>query len=241
MPDADVDIAADAIASAAYGSAGQRCMAISAVVAVGDAGDALAEALDARVDAVRVGPGAEDGSDMGPLVTGAARDRVVDAIETGVGEGAELRRDGRGLSVDGHDDGFWVGPSLFDRVTPEMSIYREEIFGPVLVVLRTETFEEAIALVNENEYGNGAAIFTSDGRTAREFEHRAQAGMIGVNVPIPVPMAYFSFGGWKHSLFGDLHMHGREGVHFFTRGKVVTERWPQQRSGAEYGFPTAHR
>src|SRR5215212_705704 len=234
MPDADVDIAADAIASAAYGSAGQRCMAISAVVSVGAAGDALAEALEARVDAVRVGPGADDGSDMGPLVTGAARDRVVDAIAAGVGEGAELR-------LDGHDDGFWVGPSLFDRVTPEMSIYREEIFGPLLILLRTETFEEAITLVNENEYGNGAAIFTSDGRTAREFEHRAQAGMIGVNVPIPVPMAYFSFGGWKHSLFGDLHMHGREGVQFYTRGKVVTERWPQQRSGAEYGFPTAHR
>ena len=241
MPDADVEIAADAIASAAYGSAGQRCMAISAAVAVGPAGDALAEALEARVDAVKVGPGAEAGSEMGPLVTGAARDRVVGAIETGVGEGAELRRDGRGLSVDGHEDGFWVGPSLFDRVTPEMSIYREEIFGPVLILLRAESFEEALALVNENEYGNGAAIFTSDGRTAREFEHRVQAGMVGVNVPIPVPMAYFSFGGWKHSLFGDLHVHGREGVQFYTRGKVVTERWPQQRSGAEYGFPTAHR
>ena len=241
MPDADVDIAADAIASAAYGSAGQRCMAISAAVAVGPAGDALAEALEARVDAVKVGPGAEAGSEMGPLVTGAARDRVVGAIEAGVGEGAELRRDGRGLSVDGHEDGFWVGPSLFDRVTPEMSVYREEIFGPVLILLRAESFEEALALVNENEYGNGAAIFTSDGRTAREFEHRVQAGMVGVNVPIPVPMAYFSFGGWKHSLFGDLHVHGREGVQFYTRGKVVTERWPQQRSGAEYGFPTAHR
>src|SRR5829696_4229755 len=155
LPDADVEIAADAIASAAYGSAGQRCMAISAVVAIGPAGDALAEALEARVDAVRVGPGADDGSDMGPLVTGAARDRVVDAIAAGVGEGAELRRDGRGLSVDGHDEGFWVGPSLFDRVTPEMSIYREEIFGPLLILLRTETFEEAITLVNENEYGNG--------------------------------------------------------------------------------------
>ena len=222
MPDADVDIAADAIASAAYGSAGQRCMAISTAVAVGDAGDALAEALEARVDAVRVGPGAEEGTEMGPLVTGAARDRVVGAIETGVGEGAELRRDGRGLSVDGHEDGFWVGPSLFDRVTPEMTIYREEIFGPVLILLRVDSFDEALALVNENEYGNGAAIFTSDGRTAREFEHRAQAGMIGVNVPIPVPMAYFSFGGWKHSLFGDLHVHGREGVQFYTRGKVVT-------------------
>jgi malonate-semialdehyde dehydrogenase (acetylating)/methylmalonate-semialdehyde dehydrogenase len=210
-------------------------------VAVGPVGDALATALEERVDAVKVGPGAAEGTDMGPLVTGAARDRVVDAIEAGVEEGAELRRDGRGLSVDGHEDGFWVGPSLFDRVTPEMTIYRDEIFGPVLIVLRVDSFEDALTLVNENEYGNGAAIFTSDGRTAREFEHRAQAGMIGVNVPIPVPMAYFSFGGWKQSLFGDLHVHGREGVQFYTRGKVVTERWPVQRSGAEYGFPTAHR
>jgi len=240
MPDADVDIAADAIASAAYGSAGQRCMAISAVVAIGPAGDALAEALAARVDAVQVGPGAEEGSQMGPVVTGAARDRVLSAIEAGVGEGAELRRDGRGVSVSGHEDGFWVGPTLFDRVTSEMSVYRDEIFGPVLVLLRAETFEEALDLVNRNPYGNGASIFTTDGRTAREFEHGAQVGMIGVNVPIPVPMAYYSFGGWKQSLFGDLHVHGREGVLFYTRGKVVTERWPEQRSGADYGFP-AHK
>ena len=240
MPDADVEIAADAIASAAYGSAGQRCMAISAAVAVGPAGDALAEALEARVDAVRVGPGSDDGSDMGPLVTGAARDRVRSAIEAGAAEGAELRRDGRALEVTGHDEGFWVGPTLFDRVTPEMSIYRDEVFGPVLVLLRAETFEDALALVNENPYGNGAAIFTADGRTAREFEHRVQVGMVGVNVPIPVPMAYYSFGGWKQSLFGDLHVHGREGVLFYTRGKVVTERWPEQARGADYGFP-AHR
>ena len=241
MPDADVEIAADAIASAAYGSAGQRCMAISAAVAVGPARRRARRGARGARRRRQGRPGRRGGLRMGPLVTGAARDRVVGAIEAGVGEGAELRRDGRGLSVDGHEDGFWVGPSLFDRVTPEMSIYREEIFGPVLILLRAESFEEALALVNENEYGNGAAIFTSDGRTAREFEHRVQAGMVGVNVPIPVPMAYFSFGGWKHSLFGDLHVHGREGVQFYTRGKVVTERWPQQRSGAEYGFPTAHR
>jgi malonate-semialdehyde dehydrogenase (acetylating)/methylmalonate-semialdehyde dehydrogenase len=240
MPDADVEIAADAIASAAYGSAGQRCMAISAAVAVGPAGDALAAALEQRADAVRVGPGNEDGSEMGPLVTGAARDRVLSAIEAGIGEGAELRRDGRGLEVSDHEDGFWVGPTLFDRVTPEMSIYREEIFGPVLILLRADTFEDALELVNSNPYGNGSAIFTTDGRTAREFEQRVQTGMVGVNVPIPVPMAYYSFGGWKQSLFGDLHVHGREGVLFYTRGKVITERWPEQAHGAEYGFP-AHK
>jgi malonate-semialdehyde dehydrogenase (acetylating)/methylmalonate-semialdehyde dehydrogenase len=238
MPDADLDVAADAIASAGYGSAGQRCMAISAVVAVGAAGDALAEALEARVYAVRVGPGAEEGSQMGPLVTGAARDRVLASIEAGEAEGAQLRRDGRGIDVPGHEEGFWVGPTLFDRVTPEMSVYRDEIFGPVLVLLRAETFDDALELVNSNPYGNGSAIFTADGRTAREFEHRVQTGMVGVNVPIPVPMAYYSFGGWKQSLFGDLHVHGREGVLFYTRGKVVTERWPDQARGAEYGFPT---
>jgi malonate-semialdehyde dehydrogenase (acetylating)/methylmalonate-semialdehyde dehydrogenase len=240
MPDADVEIAADAIASAAYGSAGQRCMAISAVVAVGPAGDELAHALEARVDAIQMGPGADEGTQMGPLVTGAARDRVTSAIAAGVGEGAELRRDGRGREVPGHEEGFWVGPTLFDRVTPEMSIYRDEVFGPVLVLLRADTFEAALELVNGNPYGNGAAIFTTDGRTAREFEHRVQAGMVGVNVPIPVPMAYYSFGGWKQSLFGDLHVHGREGVLFYTRGMVVTERWPEQALGADYGFPS-HR
>jgi malonate-semialdehyde dehydrogenase (acetylating)/methylmalonate-semialdehyde dehydrogenase len=240
MPDADVERAADAIASAGYGSAGQRCMAISAVVAVGAAGDALADALAARAKAVRVGPGAEDGSEMGPLVTGAARDRVLGYIERGEEEGAELRADGRGAAVDGHDDGFWVGPTLFDRVTEDMAIYRDEIFGPVLVMLRADSFEEALDLVNRNPYGNGAAIFTADGRTARAFETGVEAGMVGINVPIPVPMAYYSFGGWKQSLFGDLHVHGREGVLFYTRGKVVTERWPEQARGADYGFP-AHR
>jgi malonate-semialdehyde dehydrogenase (acetylating) / methylmalonate-semialdehyde dehydrogenase len=173
-------------------------------------------------------------------VTGAARDRVLAAIEAGESEGAELRRDGRGIEVPGHEEGFWVGPTLFDRVKPEMSVYRDEIFGPVLVLLRAETFDDALELVNSNPYGNGSAIFTADGRTAREFEQRVQTGMVGVNVPIPVPMAYYSFGGWKQSLFGDLHVHGREGVQFYTRGKVVTERWPEQARGAEYGFPT-HR
>ena len=174
---------------------------------------------------------------MGPLVTGAARDRVLAAIEAGEAEGAELRPRRARLAVPGHEDGFWVGPTLFDRVTPEMSIYRDEIFGPVLVLLRAETFEDALELVNSNPYGNGSAIFTADGRTAREFEQRVQTGMVGVNVPIPVPMAYYSFGGWKQSLFGDLHVHGREGVLFYTRGKVVTERWPDQAHGADYGFP----
>jgi malonate-semialdehyde dehydrogenase (acetylating)/methylmalonate-semialdehyde dehydrogenase len=238
LPDANLDVAADAIASAAFGSAGQRCMAISAVVTVGEeTADRLAAAVVERAEALKVGPGAAPDSEMGPLVTADAQQRVTSYVERGAGEGAQVALDGRGLVVEGHEDGFFVGPTVMDHVTPEMSVYRDEIFGPLLVMLRADSFEDALALVNANEYGNGAAIFTSDGGAAREFRNRVTAGMIGINVPIPVPMAYYSFGGWKNSLFGDLHVHGREGVLFYTRGKVVTERWPQKAHGVDYGFP----
>ncbi len=238
LPDANLDVAADAIASAAFGSAGQRCMAISAVVSVGDeTAERLAAAVVERARALTVGPGADAQSEMGPVITAQARERVVDYVGRGADEGADVLLDGRELEVAGHPDGFFVGPSVLDRVTPEMSVYREEVFGPLLVLLRAGSLDEALELVNANEYGNGAAIFTSDGGAAREFRHRATAGMIGINVPIPVPMAYYSFGGWKSSLFGDLHVHGREGVLFYTRGKVVTERWPQKAHGVDYGFP----
>ncbi len=239
LPDADLDVAADAIASAAFGSAGQRCMAISAVVAVGDAtADALTAAVVERARALTVGPGDRPGSEMGPVISADAQGRVIDYAGRGEREGATLALDGRGLAVEGHEDGFWVGPSVLDHVTTEMDVYRDEVFGPLLVVLRAASFAEALALVNANPYGNGAAIFTSDGGAAREFRSRVSVGMVGVNVPIPVPMAYYSFGGWKDSLFGDLHVHGREGVMFYTRGKVVTERWPERASGVDYGFPT---
>jgi malonate-semialdehyde dehydrogenase (acetylating) / methylmalonate-semialdehyde dehydrogenase len=240
MPDADLDSAADALVSAAYGSTGQRCMAISTVVAVGRAGDALVDKLRERAEGLRTGPGLEAESEMGPLVTGAAREKVAALVETGVNEGAKLVLDGRNLRVEGHDDGFFLGPCLFDQVTPEMTIYREEIFGPVLIVLRATTIDDAIQLVSSNPYGNGTAIFTSSGAAARKFQNEVQAGMVGVNVPIPVPMAFYSFGGWKQSLFGDLHVHGPEGVAFYTRGKVVTSRWPIPRDSAvELGFPTS--
>ena len=238
LPDANLDVAADAIASAAFGSAGQRCMAISAVVSVGDeTAERLAAAVVERARAMTVGPGADAQSEMGPVITAQARERVADYVGRGADEGAEVLLDGRTLEVAGHPDGFFVGPSILDRVTPAMSVYRDEVFGPLLVLLRAASFDEALELVNANEYGNGAAIFTADGGAAREFRHRATAGMIGINVPIPVPMAYYSFGGWKSSLFGDLHVHGREGVLFYTRGKVVTERWPQKAHGVDYGFP----
>ncbi len=239
LPDANLDVAADAIASAAFGSAGQRCMAISAVVTVGEeTAEALAAAVVERAQALKVGAGADPESEMGPLVTSDAQRRVTDYVDRGSAEGATVALDGRGLVVEGHEDGFFVGPTVLDHVTPEMSAYRDEVFGPLLVMLRAESFEAALELVNANEYGNGASIFTSDGGAAREFRSRASAGMIGINVPIPVPMAYYSFGGWKHSLFGDLHVHGREGVLFYTRGKVVTERWPKRAPGVDYGFPT---
>jgi malonate-semialdehyde dehydrogenase (acetylating)/methylmalonate-semialdehyde dehydrogenase len=242
LPDADLDYTADQLVSAGYGSAGQRCMAISAVVAVGAAGDALVEKVRERSERIVVGAGRDARSEMGPLVTPEARDRVVSYVAGGADAGATVVVDGRGLSVEGHEDGFFVGPTLLDGVTTDMDVYQDEIFGPVLVVLRTDTFEEAIELVNANAYGNGTAIFTSNGEAARTFQRRVTVGMIGVNVPIPVPMAFYSFGGWKDSLFGDRHMHGPEGVGFYTRAKVVTSRWPHvhDATGAQLNFPTAH-
>jgi len=226
MPDADLHFTADALVGAGYGSAGERCMAISTVVAVAEAGDALVAQLKERAAKLKVGAGDREGMDMGPLITAAHRDKVKGYIDTGVAEGAELVLDGRGLKVPGHERGFFLGPTLFDRVTTDMTIYKDEIFGPVLIVLRAQSLEEAIALVNRNPFANGVAIFTRSGAAARRFEHDIEVGMVGVNIPIPVPMAFFSFGGWKASLFGDLHMHGMEGVQFYTRTKVVTTRWP---------------
>lgn len=214
-------------------------MAISVAVTVGDAGDALVEKLAPRVRALKVGPGSDPDSDMGPLVTQAHFERVKGYIDAGEKDGADLVVDGRGVSLQGYEGGYYMGGNLFDNVTPEMSIYTDEIFGPVLSVVRRDDFEGALKLVNEHEYGNGAAIFTRDGDAAREFSHRAQAGMVGVNVPIPVPMAFHSFGGWKRSLFGDHFMHGPEGVRFYTKMKTVTSRWPTGiRQGAEYIMPT---
>jgi malonate-semialdehyde dehydrogenase (acetylating)/methylmalonate-semialdehyde dehydrogenase len=207
-------------------------MAISAVVAVGSTGDALVSALADKARALKVGPSTAPSVDMGPVISAAHRDRVTGYIEAGVREGATLVVDGRGLSVPGHAQGFFLGPTLFDRVTPDMTVYKDEIFGPVLVVLRAETLDEAIALVNKNPYGNGAAIFTGSGAAASRFQDDVEAGMVGINVPIPVPMAFFSFGGWKQSLFGDLHVHGMEGVYFYTRTKAITTRWPEQRGSA---------
>ena len=240
LPDADLDLAADAAVSAGYGSAGERCMAISALVTVGDVADRLLPAITERIGRLTVGPGTDSASEMGPLVTKTHRDRVAGYVSTGGDEGAEVVVDGRTFRApDGHEDGFWLGPCLLDHVTPEMSVYQDEIFGPVLSVVRVDTFDEAIALVNDNPYGNGTAVFTNDGGAARRFQHEIEVGMVGINVPIPVPMAYYSFGGWKSSLFGDSHVHGTEGVHFYTRGKVVTARWrdPVAR-GVDLGFPT---
>jgi malonate-semialdehyde dehydrogenase (acetylating) / methylmalonate-semialdehyde dehydrogenase len=241
LPDADLDFAARHITAAGYGSAGQRCMAISAVVAVGEAAGPLVERLAELARQVHVGPGGEPAAEMGPVVTAAARDRIVGYVDGGVAAGAELVVDGRGLTVPGHEDGFFVGPCLFDGVTADMDVYADEIFGPVLVVLRAGTLAEALELVNASPYGNGAAIFTSSGRSARTFHRQVSAGMVGVNVPIPVPMAFYSFGGWKDSLFGDTHVHGPEGVRFYTRAKAVTSRWPDHRAphGANLHFPTA--
>jgi malonate-semialdehyde dehydrogenase (acetylating)/methylmalonate-semialdehyde dehydrogenase len=240
LPDADTGQAANALLGAAYGSAGERCMAVSVAVAVGDeTADRLVEALAPKVRELEVGPGTRETSDMGPLVTAEHRERVAGYVELGVQEGAELVVDGRGVTVEGHDDGFYLGGCLFDRVTPEMRIYREEIFGPVLIVVRVPDFETATRLVNEHEFGNGTAIFTRDGGAAREFAHHVQCGMVGINVPIPVPMAFHSFGGWKRSLFGPLHMHGPEGVRFYTRMKTVTARWPTDvHAPAEFSMPT---
>jgi malonate-semialdehyde dehydrogenase (acetylating)/methylmalonate-semialdehyde dehydrogenase len=238
LPDADLDAVTDALIGAAYGSAGERCMAVSAVVAVGEAGDPLVAKLREKASKLKVGPGGDSGVEMGPLITRAHRDKVKTYVDTGETEGARLVLDGRHLTVPGYEKGHFLGPSLFDHVTPEMAIYKDEIFGPVLVVLRAQTFGEAIDLVNRNPYGNGTAIFTQSGRAARRFENEIQVGMVGINVPIPVPMAFFSFGGWKSSLFGDLHVHGIEGVKFYTRTKVVTTRWPEQRDEVSLTMPT---
>ena len=240
MPDADLEQATDALMGAAYGSAGERCMAISVAVAVGDAtADALIERLAPRVAALKVGPASDPAAEMGPLVTRAHYDRVRGYVDLGVTEGADLVVDGRDIRVPGHAGGFYLGGCLFDQVTADMRIYREEIFGPVLCVVRVADFEQALNLVNAHEYGNGTAIFTRDGDTARTFASRVQVGMVGVNVPIPVPMAFHSFGGWKRSLFGDIHMHGLEGVHFYTRLKTITSRWPTGiRAGADFHMPT---
>jgi malonate-semialdehyde dehydrogenase (acetylating) / methylmalonate-semialdehyde dehydrogenase len=238
LPDADLDLAADAAVNAGFGSAGERCMAISVVVAVDPIGDDLVARIAARMAKIKTGDGRR-GCDMGPLVTGAHRDRVASYVEAGVEAGATAVVDGRDPDVDGEPGGFWLGPTLFDHVTPDMSIYTDEIFGPVLSVVRVPSYDEGLALVNSSQYGNGTAIFTNDGGAARRFQHEVEVGMVGVNVPIPVPMAYYSFGGWKASLFGDTHAHGLEGVHFFTRGKVVTSRWlDPSHGGLNLGFPT---
>jgi malonate-semialdehyde dehydrogenase (acetylating) / methylmalonate-semialdehyde dehydrogenase len=243
LPDADMDFAADHITAAGYGSAGQRCMAISAVVAVGNAGDAIVAKLRERADNVVVGPGNDAASDMGPVVTPQARQRIVGYVDRGEQAGATLVVDGRGMSVKGHENGFFVGPCLFDRVTVDMDIYTDEIFGPVLVVLRADTFDEAIDIINANPYGNGTAIFTASGKAATKFQRHVHVGMIGINVPVPVPMAFYSFGGWKDSLFGDTHIHGPEGIRFYTRAKAITSRWPDvdytEHHRTHMHFPTA--
>jgi malonate-semialdehyde dehydrogenase (acetylating)/methylmalonate-semialdehyde dehydrogenase len=239
MPDADLDDAANALLGSAYGSAGERCMAISVAVAVDGVGDALIERLEPKVRALRVGPGTDPEAEMGPLVTREHLNRVRSYVDLGVKEGADLVVDGRGIKLQGYENGFFLGGCLFDEVRPEMRIYKEEIFGPVLSVVRVPDFEQAVKLVDAHEYGNGTAIFTRDGDAAREFAQRIQIGMVGINVPIPVPMAFHSFGGWKRSLFGDTHMHGPEGVRFYTKMKAMTARWPTGvRAGAELVMPT---
>jgi malonate-semialdehyde dehydrogenase (acetylating)/methylmalonate-semialdehyde dehydrogenase len=236
LPDADIDMAADAAVSAAYGSAGERCMAISVVLAVGDVAEPLVEAIKARLPKIKVGSGLEDGVEMGPLITREHRDKVASYIESGSAQGAKLLVDGRETAPDG--DGFFLGVSLLDDVTPEMDCYRNEIFGPVLEIVRTATYDEAVGLVNDNPYGNGVAMFTRDGGAARQFQFDVNVGMVGINVPIPVPVAWYSFGGWKSSLFGDLHAYGPESIQFYTGGKVVTARWPDPAtSSVNLGFP----
>ena len=236
LPDADIDMAADAAVSAGYGSAGERCMAISVVVAVGDAADPLVGAIKERLPKVKVGDGMDPSSEMGPLVTREHRDKVASYLDSGPEQGATIVADGRQTAPDG--DGFFLGVSLLDNVTPEMDAYRDEIFGPVLSVVRVPTYDRALELVNENPYGNGVAIFTRDGGVARQFQFDVNVGMVGVNVPIPVPVAYYSFGGWKSSLFGDRHIYGPEGIDFYTRTKAVTSRWPDPKtSKVDLGFP----
>ena len=241
MPDADLDNAVSALMGAAYGSCGERCMAISVAVCVGDqVADALIAKLVPQIKALKIGAGTSCGLDMGPLVTAAAQAKVTGYIDSGVAQGAELVVDGRGYQVAGHENGFFLGGSLFDRVTPEMTIYKEEIFGPVLCVVRVNSLEEAMQLINDHEYGNGTCIFTRDGEAARLFCDEIEVGMVGVNVPLPVPVAYHSFGGWKRSLFGDLHAYGPDGVRFYTRRKAITQRWPQRASheASQFAFPS---
>jgi malonate-semialdehyde dehydrogenase (acetylating)/methylmalonate-semialdehyde dehydrogenase len=238
LPDADMELAADAAVSAGYGSAGERCMAISIVVAVGDAADRLLPHITARIAKLRTGPGNDPDSEMGPLVTPEHRDKVVGFIDQGVKEGADLVVDGRGFAPDGYESGFYVAPTLFDKVTPDMEIYRHEIFGPVLSVVRVDHYEDAIQIINENPYGNGTALFTNDGGAARKFQNEIQVGMVGINVPVPVPLAFYSFGGWKSSIFGSSPIYGPEGVRFYTRQKVVITRWPDPIfRGVDLGFP----
>ena len=241
LPDADLDLTADAAVSSGFGSAGERCMAISVVVAVGDVAEPLLERISERVARLKVGPGSDPASEMGPLVTRPHRDKVASYLDSSVAEGATLAIDGRQHQIEGDPDGFWLGPTVLDHVTPEMRAYSDEIFGPVLSVVRVPTYQAALDLVNANPYGNGTAIFTNDGGAARRFQNEVEIGMVGINVPIPVPMAYYSFGGWKNSLFGDKHIHGPEGVSFYTRAKVVTSRWPHMDHpiDASYHFPTA--
>ncbi|HDS1736742.1 MULTISPECIES: CoA-acylating methylmalonate-semialdehyde dehydrogenase [Pseudomonas] len=241
MPDAELDNAVSALMGAAYGSCGERCMAISVAVCVGDqVADALIAKLEPQIKALKIGAGTSCGLDMGPLVTAAARDKVLGYIDDGVASGAKLVVDGRGLRVSGNEDGYFVGGTLFDHVTPEMRIYKEEIFGPVLCVVRVSSLEQAMQLINDHEYGNGTCIFTRDGEAARLFCDEIEVGMVGVNVPLPVPVAYHSFGGWKRSLFGDLHAYGPDGVRFYTRRKAITQRWPQRKSheASQFAFPS---
>ncbi|QYB02698.1 CoA-acylating methylmalonate-semialdehyde dehydrogenase [Rhodococcus sp. USK10] len=237
LPDADLDLAADAMVNAGFGSAGERCMAISALVAVGDIADELVAKITERTNTLKIGDGTKD-SDMGPLVTKVHRDKVASYIDAGEAAGATIVVDGRRVQANGGKDGFWLGPTLIDHVTTDMSVYTDEIFGPVLSVIRVDSYDDALDLVNSSPFGNGTAIFTNDGGAARRFQNEVEVGMVGINVPIPVPMAYYSFGGWKNSLFGDTHAHGAEGVHFFTRGKVVTTRWlDPSHGGLNLGFP----
>ncbi|MFE2301780.1 CoA-acylating methylmalonate-semialdehyde dehydrogenase [Streptomyces sp. NPDC059445] len=243
LPDADLDAAADAAVSAAYGSAGERCMAISAVVAVGSVGDELVAKIRERAEKIKIGPGNDPASEMGPLITAVHRDKVASYVKGAADQGCEVVLDGTGYTVEGYEDGHWIGLSLLDRVPVTADAYKDEIFGPVLCVLRVDTYDEGVALINASPFGNGTAIFTRDGGAARRFQLEIEAGMVGVNVPIPVPVGYHSFGGWKDSLFGDHHIYGNDGTHFYTRGKVVTTRWPdpsEAPAGVDLGFPRNH-
>jgi malonate-semialdehyde dehydrogenase (acetylating)/methylmalonate-semialdehyde dehydrogenase len=240
MPDADIEKAADALMGAGFGSAGERCMAVSVAVPVGEAtADRIVAALKPRIEKLKVGPATDKASEMGPVITKAAKERILGLVEKGVEQGATLAVDGRGFSLQGYEDGYFVGPTLFDNVTAEMDIYKEEIFGPVLSVVRSKTYEDALKLTMDNPYGNGTAIFTQNGDAARDFASRVNVGMVGINVPVPVPLAYHSFGGWKASAFGDLNQHGMDSIKFWTRTKTVTSRWPSGiKDGAEFQMPT---